>query len=894
MANNLTGEYEAVVEIALRQINGLLAILHQRGGEEEAPLKLLHSISTLVGGRPRHPPGTDVFGDWVLEYRWAHPGSGQVAGVRGQLVGTVPPGAARMLETAFAELDEFAPPEDDVRGRVEAQVSTVTVSVAPGSTSEVALHLDVRARYHPAPGTTDLPAPIHGEVRVGFEVRLADSDTGRRLLIQPTADDSKMRFLPATGSGLGAPDAARIAVQVRKLVRRSFRLIPVDLPADFPFTEFRGVGTGTGEAIALPLQLSGAAAPPGLQGVTQSFVGSSGFAVAVSRDFVQAQFQRLIDNLLQFRQSVPIRVGPVTVATYHASVTSAELRFNDGSIDFIVEGKAHHWFWPDYSFNIRQRITLVMLADTLFIVAEDDELTISGLPGGAADKVRLAVIAERNRSLPPAQDDLNERLRDAKTKLTDALSAFDGVSVRFRAGSSTDPGAGSSGGIAITPDGVIVRGDLRTGTTPAAPVVDIEEIEPGKTYGALHSWIPGGWIERLEWSWVERRPFVVWGGEVKTQADEHRFLLSIPAPQPGPGGLREVVQVCLRLVGRRILPDGSVQEEVVGGTTCRVREPEVVLDVPSWWEPVTVPVWRPGVADGVAVREAIAGHVTVQADHPRAEELTQNSLVYFADWRAEQPLAAVASALPLMRRRNVPLSLLVVVPAGTFDGRRREVEAKLASLGDGFPGNVHVTEDDEGGWTRTFAASRTPAIYLVDARRRFAWKHEGEPEPRALAAALDQHLVPAPVLRRRPLRLAVATGQRAPDAVFQDDRGRQFALHRLRGRPVILTFWQAWSAPCLRELARLQAAQGRGGKVAPFVVGFHGGKDAQALGDVRRRLELTFVLAQDAHQRVARAFGVRCWPTTVHLDPSGRVEHVRFGFAPDGDAAPGRPAPACG
>jgi hypothetical protein len=51
MASNLTGDYEAVVQVSTRQINGLLATLHQNGAQENAPLKLVHSATLRVGDR---------------------------------------------------------------------------------------------------------------------------------------------------------------------------------------------------------------------------------------------------------------------------------------------------------------------------------------------------------------------------------------------------------------------------------------------------------------------------------------------------------------------------------------------------------------------------------------------------------------------------------------------------------------------------------------------------------------------------------------------------------------------------------------------------------------------------------------------------------------------------
>ncbi len=148
-----------------------------------------------------------------------------------------------------------------------------------------------------------------------------------------------------------------------------------------------------------------------------------------------------------------------------------------------------------------------------------------------------------------------------------------------------------------------------------------------------------------------------------------------------------------------------------------------------------------------------------------------------------------------------------------------------------------------------------------------------------LAAALDEHLVPAPAPRSRPLRLAVAPGDRAPDVSFTDDRGQSFAIHRLRGREVLLNFWQSWSEPCIKELLRLRQLQKGAGARAPFIVAFHGSKDGKILEEIRKQHGLTFSLPQDTDQRIARMYGVKCWPTTISINADGLVSHVQFGVA---------------
>jgi len=298
--------------------------------------------------------------------------------------------------------------------------------------------------------------------------------------------------------------------------------------------------------------------------------------------------------------------------------------------------------------------------------------------------------------------------------------------------------------------------------------------------------------------------------------------------------------------------------------------------VPSTWGPITLPVWRADVVDTDALRNAIAAHVPVNSDTSVGGALSRNTLVYFADWQSEKPFAGLHAALSQVRSKAA-LMAIVVVPAGVFDATRRELERKLAP-GDDLWTVVHLTEDDEGGWTRMFGVGKTPSAHLINARRECVWKHEGELDPAACAAALDNHLSPTSKPRFRPLRLAVSLGDLPPDAWLEADDREQFSIQRLRGREVLVNFWQSWSAPCLTELARLQRLV-EAGKGTSVVVALHGGTNAEALAEIRKRLGLSFTLVQDREQTVARQYGVRCWPTTIAFGADGRAKHIQYGRA---------------
>jgi len=888
MANNLTGDFEAVLQVGVRQINGLLATLHQNGASDDAPLELLHSATLRVGDpRKRFPDVTD-FGDWVLEYRRTH-SAVRPGDLPEHLTTTAPPGAAGRMKEVFSRFgvpEEAEIPPDVVRGTVSMQLSSPTLSLPAGSTSEVTVHVWVRAHYTPDPGTTDLPQPVHGEVQATFDVRLQPFQGDRqRLLIQPSAQDSKIQFLAAPGSGLSAAAAAAISTQVRKAVRESFTQLPVDLPEGFAFNQFKALGSGPGQALAAPIRLSGSGLPTGnIQSVTDWFIGSSGFAFAVSKEFVQGLID--IDAIRAAISAHRIRIGfstpwgSVNLVTYALRFSQGpNLVFRAGAIDISgrLEVETSTGWAPNGWVTFKQAVTLAMDATTqsvsLMAVGEPEVDESWFIPHGTVVNI---VKVELDKQLSPSTDpqrpssadQVKTEFSDARTKLVNGLHSFDAsASARYTT-------------LDITPDGIIVHGEIGGGSR-SAPVVHIGETDQNQAFTALESWIPGGRIERLIWSWVEfPGPIAsIWSGVTKTLTDEHRFIL------PKPAGIFNASQVCLRIEGTQTLANGEVRP-AVAGTTCRAPEPDVLMDVPSWWEPVTVPIWLPGLANGVIARDAIAAHVTVQSNTPRNQELTRNTLVYFVDWNSDAPLAVVADALARVRRKNYALGVIAVLPAGAFDRRREELERRLESARARIPAQLLLTEDDEGGWTRTFAPAKVPSIYLINARREFVWQHAGDPEPGDLAAALDQHLVPAPAPQSRALALTVSPGERAPDAFFKDGSD-EYALHRLRGRKVLLNFWQAWSAPCLKELRRVQALHqaASGGREpageAPFVVAFHGGKDAKSLDKIRKELGLSFVLVHDSEQRIARTYGVRCWPTTISINPDGNVDHIQFGMSRD-------------
>ena len=866
MANPLTGDFQALMQVSLRPLNGLLATLHQNGANSESPLRLLHSVRSRVGDQVPARPDLDSFSDWVLEYQRAR-ALGPRVPTRNLLETTSPPGDAKRIRELFGDLENLPELEPlAVKGTATLQLSTIRLSAAQGSTSKVTVHAAVRARYAADAGTAPLPEFVFGEIHATYEIRRTTIAGKVRLDIRPSTLDNEIEFTPGPGSDLTAGEVAAVSREVRKLVRQGISLLPIDLPATFPFRDFMVLATEFDAVITVPLQLTGGLPlAGGLQSINRFFIGSSGFGVAVSDEHVQSLIDvEAIRASARRRIVLRIRLLGATFSVIYRLRFSfgPTLTFEAGAIEISgrVEVETSTRFAPEGFVSFRQKVTLVLDPATqrVNLVALGEPLVSESffIPHSRAVDI---VKTEMTTALELNGPTVRAAFSDARDSIISSLRTFEKTAtVTFTQ-------------VEVTVDGVIVRGDL-SGRPRLGPAVIIDETDQGQAFTAFESWIPGGRIDRYLWSWVEYPPLQLtpWSGVAKSVTETKRFIL------PRPPGVTELSQICLQIQGERTLSDGNIQSVTVG-RVCIVSEPPIAWDAPSWLGPVTVPVWMPDLPEDARLRDGITGYVTVPSDRPR-EGLGQNALVFFPDWDSAQPLAPLGRAAEPIERVEASLSIFLIVPDGAFDVTRRELEARLKGLPPEITARLQLAEDTEDAWARSFDVSKRPALYLVDARREFVWSAVGEVAPEELAKALKQHLVPVRRAAFRPLSPRVASGARAPDIAFVDDSATDGALHRLSGRTVHLCFWQDWSAPSRAELQRLQAllSDSREEASRPVILAFHGGSTRGNFDRVRKKLGLTFSLVQDNEHRVARLYGVRCWPTTIVVS-DGVIQEVRQG-----------------
>lgn len=117
-------------------------------------------------------------------------------------------------------------------------------------------------------------------------------------------------------------------------------------------------------------------------------------------------------------------------------------------------------------------------------------------------------------------------------------------------------------------------------------------------------------------------------------------------------------------------------------------------------------------------------------------------------------------------------------------------------------------------------------------------------------------------------------GQPMPALRAPDLQGRMTDLASLRGKVVLVNFWASWCAPCRVEMPLLQAVPELLGedRVAVLAVNFKESPRTVARFVASQQWRVPVLL--DPAGEVARAWGVKVFPTTLLIDPQGHARHV--------------------
>ncbi len=891
MANDLTGDFDVVVEFSIPAANRVLAAMHR---SERFP----HSAAFHVDDT--QPPGgefdknsivevVDGFLDPIVD----HNNIGPVNPLPGELVATSPiyAGLGVLVNADSLVAVEGTITPSLLKGRAQLQIAPPTAELVPGSATNIRVKMQIIARYLADPNTTHLAEFVRGELALTAAVNQVASQVANVIDIGIKAENVGVSFTPTWSSQpLSAEDLAGINLLIRNALRNSILPSNITLPAAIQFLQLKTL-TGSGGALAVLLNMarpapntSTAGNPASAQNV---FLGPADqFAFGVGRDFVLAAFNPTISNILSqpigpVHFDVPTLFGTAHV-TYTIILTSATVDLVAGKITLTIQGHAHtgtSWL-PDFDFTVRQDFALVANGDSADLTVGDISLDTSSwivnlFKGRALDAIKP--LRDRALDQTHARDTVRSMLSASANLggLLDSLLApvrpkhtpfpqFHGFHLAYTA-------------VEIRPAGIVLHGALAVTAWPPAHV----EFEPISTtqggspldgltsdlysseadYSALKSWIPGGAIQRYEWTRL---------GQTQPYVDENRFVhinsgaVAVDA-MARTGPVTAYTPLCLTVRGMRLSSFGPVMGEPISGSFCSYFSVAIVQDVGSLGvaRPL-VTLTQPG-AQGLV---EVTGHAAAATD--RTGRDAPNRIVHFADATTADQLGVLTDALREGRREGVVAAVLAVIGSDLLTRSR-------------FTPAIIYADDRDGVWERALGLKtvRRPLTVIVEPKGAVAWQHEGPLDRAALAAAFRRYLVVGGPVRLPLVRLNLRIGQPAPDFLFEAAPGRQLTLHKLEGRPVWLVFWNSSSKPSLDAVREAQDASRKGG--APVVLAVNDGESPQVAKRAAGANGLSVTVVTDPQRRITAAYGVNVWPTTVLIDENGSVRSMQYGHRAEGD-----------
>ncbi len=116
----------------------------------------------------------------------------------------------------------------------------------------------------------------------------------------------------------------------------------------------------------------------------------------------------------------------------------------------------------------------------------------------------------------------------------------------------------------------------------------------------------------------------------------------------------------------------------------------------------------------------------------------------------------------------------------------------------------------------------------------------------------------------------------APDFTLQDLDGSSVTLSDYRGQTVVLNFWATWCGPCRTEIPAFSEFADENPDVVVLGVATDG--DAKSLRRAAEELKISYPVLIDSQGVSSRLYKVNTIPTTVVIDPEGRVGTIHVGI----------------
>lgn len=111
------------------------------------------------------------------------------------------------------------------------------------------------------------------------------------------------------------------------------------------------------------------------------------------------------------------------------------------------------------------------------------------------------------------------------------------------------------------------------------------------------------------------------------------------------------------------------------------------------------------------------------------------------------------------------------------------------------------------------------------------------------------------------------------DIIFFDEEKNQYSLDQFEGKTILLVFWATWSANCVKEMPDLDILQ-KDFRKLPFSVipVSEDYQDVKVIMEYYKSYQIRYLpIYQDYRNQLFKALGVISLPTSILIDPNGKI-----------------------
>lgn len=880
MANPLTGDFDAVLQVSGSTVNRLLASMHQNRGSKPALPSFPHGVWMRIGD-------------------------------------PVPIGG--------------------MRGAILAQVSVPHIDLIHEVSDRFWLEVAVRAQYTPDPGSVPIPEFINGTVRAQYRIDSIDPSCrgwgklasdylwiraiGDTVSFTGTAEgDADLLSVAAAAAADPAVADARITRLARFLLTNVFEATPHKVSRRFRRGSMLSLNVGANRSVvAVPIGLTSEPSAGSINSIGQDLLEGSDIGIAIRRDFIIDRIQLELDAIkasfvrkFQFSHRTNVDLGflgdfdavRVTI-NYTIGLTGASAQWLGGMVPVVgvvlpggliaITIKGHAvTSKPIFNLGFEATQLLLMTFDASseeFVAAPFGSATVN-LTGA------FAALAE-SRAKPRIQAEVAAAVKAATSAMAGQLSLKSRKDELVSQLITIDDNANAWFEHAVfTPDGVIVRGRVvltgRRGPTHGFAIA------AGKDgYSAFESWIPGGRVDSFGWSWK-------WfnnAGDAGSANTADRFLLRRPGasgqgrfgvmlglkrPLPGLDGMG---QVCLVMRGVQVHPVTGDLVPVSTARKCKRFGFDVRLAAVGR---VFLREWVPGPRDLLGPVAESAIHEASGAD---VRGHGANTLVVrMADMLDREAAISLRDGLANSRRRDAGLVILILFSDGRLMQHGSEWLAEFNQLASELEAPLVVNEDVHGSWSKALSLEASDGTVgalewrLISPTGGVTWGHSGRIDAEDLALALDDYLFRSPAAIPAPSTRDLPLGMRLPSFAFEADmNGRLNDVEAMCPPPpfgrlgikTMITFVSKNSAASEAAIRKLSAEAGSEAEMFNVVV--FDGMTAEELENLPHLMPPGAMAIPDPDGTVSRRFGVRVWPSNVGVNEGGLVTGSHWGIENEPD-----------